>query len=454
MTVFQQDKGDSPVLKAASSLKKRDKYFAAPRMLRKSEAIESFSFSIPEHAPDVVPSRKKSLTHAFASTEAMTVSGVTFREKRRPITRSYKNNFPCTDLAESSDENYSDFYSSGNVCATSGGNEHHTTTTSTETTCWAQHTSADESSTKCNLNETFEIKNETIKSDNRFSLEASQQDFQPDKLYNSTRKKRITVSPLRMQGHSRTSTPKDDTDDKENEISDSESMSTTFEIPCPSKDKFCSSNIENIKSGRRKRSFSCPQERIDEEGHSKAVFFSPVGKLVAPSESQLHPKRGTPLKGTKIPTFVKKMPDFTNIHKKVFEKMESVVDCHQRKLERAKMLFSPKAVKDVQPVMVFSAQSSTAKQMLSRNPMTQRNELPANQVIRNIPQKAAAERNIFQHPQPHKGRVIQHNDIKRMVANKLPLQKSRGVREESRTVIRGVRLNRRFELQMAHRKLN
>lgn len=66
----------------------RDKYFAAPRMLRKSEAIESFSFSIPEHAPDVVPSRKKSLTHAFASTEAMTVSGVTFREKRRPITRS------------------------------------------------------------------------------------------------------------------------------------------------------------------------------------------------------------------------------------------------------------------------------------------------------------------------------------------------------------------------------
>lgn len=149
-------------------------------------------------------------------------------------------------------------------------------------------------------------------------------------------------------------------------------MSTTFELPCPSKEKFCASNIENNKRGRRKRSSSCPRERRDKEGHSKAVFFSPGGKLVAPSESQLQPKRGillnvaitlfsvtskfllmmvlycflgTPLKGTKIPTFVKKMPDFTNIHKKVFEKMESVVDCHQRKLERAKTLFSPKSAK-------------------------------------------------------------------------------------------------------------
>jgi hypothetical protein len=54
---------------------------------------------------------------------------------------------------------------------------------------------------------------------------------------------------------------------------------------------------------------------------------------------------GTPPKGTKIPTLVKKMPDFTNIHKKEFEKMESVVDCHQRKLERARTLLSPNAVK-------------------------------------------------------------------------------------------------------------
>jgi hypothetical protein len=68
----------------------------------------------------------------------------------------------------------------------------------------------EESTPKCNLNETFDIKNETIESDFSFSLEASikEQDVQPDKLNNSTRRKGITASPLRMQGHSKTSTPK------------------------------------------------------------------------------------------------------------------------------------------------------------------------------------------------------------------------------------------------------
>jgi hypothetical protein len=146
-------------------------------------------------------------------------------------------------------------------------------------------------------------------------------------------------------------------------------MNATSELPCPSKERFCASNMENNKNGRRKRSSSCPRERKGKEGHSKAVFFSPTAKLVAPPESQLHHKRGillnvtitlfsatskfllmvlycflgTQLKGTKIPIFVNKMPDFANIHKKEFEKMESVVDCHQRKLQRAKTLFSPKA---------------------------------------------------------------------------------------------------------------
>jgi hypothetical protein len=64
------------------------KYFATPSRQRNSEANENFSCSIPEHASEVVSSRKKPLTHAFASTETVTVSGVTFREHQRPITRS------------------------------------------------------------------------------------------------------------------------------------------------------------------------------------------------------------------------------------------------------------------------------------------------------------------------------------------------------------------------------
>lgn len=127
--------------------------------------------------------------------------------------------------------------------------------------------------------------------------------------------------------------------------------------------------MENNNRGRR-RSSSCPHKGTNKKSHSKAVFFSPTTKLVK-SPASCHPKRGifinlalmfssatsryqlllfyfslgTPLKGTKIPKFVKKMPDFTNIHKKEFEKMESLVDCHQRKLARAKTLFSPKVTK-------------------------------------------------------------------------------------------------------------
>jgi hypothetical protein len=143
-----------------------------------------------------------------------------------------------------------------------------------------------------------------------------------------------------------------------------------FELPCPSDVSLHACDMENNKRGRKRRSSSCPHEGTDKKPHSKAVFFSPTATSVA-FPASCHPRRGiltnlammffsatlkyqllvfysflgTPLKGTKIPTFVKKMPDFTNIHKKEFEKMESVVDCHQRKLARAKMLCSPKPTK-------------------------------------------------------------------------------------------------------------
>jgi hypothetical protein len=65
------------------------KYFETPIRLRKSKASESFGCSIPEHAAEVVSSRKKkSLTPAPASTGAMLASGVTFREHQRPVARS------------------------------------------------------------------------------------------------------------------------------------------------------------------------------------------------------------------------------------------------------------------------------------------------------------------------------------------------------------------------------
>ena len=53
----------------------------------------------------------------------------------------------------------------------------------------------------------------------------------------------------------------------------------------------------------------------------------------------------TPVKNTRIPTLTKKIPDFQNIHKKQFAKMESLVENQQRKQERARFLMSPMSAK-------------------------------------------------------------------------------------------------------------
>ncbi|XP_021917943.1 uncharacterized protein LOC110828981 isoform X2 [Zootermopsis nevadensis] len=509
MTVFQQHEGDSSISGAESSHKRNQQYFCTPGKLRGSKVNETCSSSTAEDASEVVSSRKKkSLAHNFA------VSGVTYREHRRPVTRSYKNRFPSSDMSEITDECYPGLNSTENFDATRG-NERSSTTSSArishetrrknetidnlkkinlnpresfkgkklikssisdstgvpekemaasssrkrqfnifrgvkETSYTGMEGAhSEQSSPKSNFNETFEIQNESTKSDVRFPLEDNikEQGVQPNSLNSAGGK--TSFSPLSIQGHNKTSTPKDDTRDKDNEISDFGSVKAAFEVPCPSDVSLLASNAENNYRGKKKkrRSSSCPHEGVDKNMHSKAVFFSPAAKLVK-SPASCQPKRGTPLKGTKIPKFVRKMPDFTNIHKKEFEKMESVVDCHHRKLARAKMLFSPKATKGVQSVMVFTAQSSATKQMPSRNAMTQTNVFPMNEMNRNILKKADGEK-------PRNGRIIQRCDVKEIVTKKLPLQKKRaGEREKSRTVLRGVRLNRRFELQMAHRKLN
>jgi hypothetical protein len=77
------------------------------------------------------------------------------------------------------------------------------------------------------------------------------------------------------------------------------------------------------------------------------------------------------LKGTKIPTSVEKMPDFTNNHKDIFERIKCVLSRLGRNLDRA-IISSSAVAKVLQPVMVVSPQSSAAKQIPSRNPVTRR----------------------------------------------------------------------------------
>jgi len=84
----------------------------------------------------------------------------------------------------------------------------------------------------------------------------------------------------------------DDTDDKENEISNYCSMDTTFDLPCQSNLSSYACNVEDNKNDRRKRSFSCPYEGTDKEGLSKALVLSQTPKLTTSSASHLHSTKG------------------------------------------------------------------------------------------------------------------------------------------------------------------
>ncbi|XP_069686121.1 uncharacterized protein Mink isoform X3 [Periplaneta americana] len=297
-----------------------------------------------------------------------------------------------------------------------------------------------EASPKSNFNETFEIKDDA-------TTDASSPEVTSEKQ-SLTHKYSFVVkeenAKIIIHGTEEgTSTSEDDNDNKENGISHNKTMNETFELPGEDK-AVIAMEVQKEENPERKK-LSSPSVTSTVKSIKSPDFPHP-------------PRKGTPAKATRIPVpkYTKKIPDFTAIHKKEFEKMESVVDSHNRKLERAKTLFSPKMTKTVAggvPVMVFTAQPSAVKQMPPRNPVRERNVILGNQVNRKTPGTTTVRKilrsPVFTHTQTQK------KDFKEIVKNKLPLQKTRtGAREDARIAIRGVRLNKRFELQMAHRRLN
>jgi hypothetical protein len=69
-------------------------------------------------------------------------------------------------------------------------------------------------------------------------------------------------------------------------------MDTTFDLPSQSNLSSHASNVEDNKNGRRKRSFSYPDEENDKEGLSKVLVLSQTPKLTTSSASHLHSTGG------------------------------------------------------------------------------------------------------------------------------------------------------------------
>ncbi|XP_047110225.1 uncharacterized protein LOC124786517 isoform X1 [Schistocerca piceifrons] len=188
----------------------------------------------------------------------------------------------------------------------------------------------------------------------------------------------------------------------------------------------------------------------------------------------------------------RKMPDFNSIHKAQFEKMESIVDFSHRRQKCVRKL-EDQAVdgnnKEVQlkPFAVVKPVEKMARNAVSRIPVAPQNtsrhgtpralssshipvasfhvlkeknfdaRLSAPHTINSRPSSAKMGNNSRPKPLNNlKPQRITYEQAKATIQNKKSLAavKREAERLENRNILKGVRLNRRFELQMQHRKLN
>ncbi|XP_049795690.1 uncharacterized protein LOC126210497 isoform X3 [Schistocerca nitens] len=188
----------------------------------------------------------------------------------------------------------------------------------------------------------------------------------------------------------------------------------------------------------------------------------------------------------------RKMPDFNSIHKAPFEKMESIVDFSHRRQKCVRKL-EDQAVdgndKEVQlnPFAVVKPVEKMARNAVSRIPVAPQNtsrhgtpralssshipaasfhvlkeknfyaRLSAPHTINSRPSSAKMGNNSRPKPLSNlKPQRVTYEQAKATIQNKKPLAtgKREAERLENRNILKRVRLNRRFELQMQHRKLN
>ncbi|XP_017844838.1 uncharacterized protein LOC108601451, partial [Drosophila busckii] len=227
-------------------------------------------------------------------------------------------------------------------------------------------------------------------------------------------------------------------------------------------------DISNI-TQRRKRSLSADCSRVIESRIPKPKFFQRVA---------------TP---TKLKT-VTKLPNFTAIHQKHFAKMENLVEHVERKKLRAKELQTSSAVKSSVKKRIESITKSSAKKLPAPNvraasrpralkkldvssvPITPRKASEQQGNLPNprdmmakaiLPKRLPLSSNISSSAFVFNSAAVSSKDAE-PVQSKVQARQQRhmemfkgrtATKAKNVELIRGVRSNRRFELQMQHRRL-
>ncbi|XP_039757578.1 intracellular protein transport protein USO1 isoform X2 [Pararge aegeria] len=257
------------------------------------------------------------------------------------------------------------------------------------------------------------------------------------------------------------------------------------------KRSYTQSEAESI-SGKRKRLTEDQQQSV--ERLSRPRTSSASGKLQEPSTpskkaSSTSTKSKTEVTPSKTRSEGKvlrtKLPNFAALHQKRFAKMESLNECQERKAKRAKQLLTPTG-----SVNILEKISPKETQVLSppEQSQTKKTDTPKKSIIpsdnhKNYTRfgfKLNLDVNPFSFPatteiKPKKenkeikvrplkrqatlpslagATAIRKEAAKQVVLREKSFTEKRDIkRKENRTVIKGVRTNRRFELQMQLRNV-
>ncbi|KAL0819341.1 hypothetical protein ABMA28_007469 [Loxostege sticticalis] len=222
------------------------------------------------------------------------------------------------------------------------------------------------------------------------------------------------------------------------------------------------------------------------KGSNKSFIFDESVKLPEPSTPSKKPI--TPLKKNFTPSHAKseakvsrtKLPNFAALHQKQFSKMESLDECQVRKAKRARQLLTPTGLAIVEksspkgrvtevPKKTDSDTPSKAKKSLTLDalrPGYTRFGFKMNLDVNpfSIPPKTDAKPkeskpNGLVTRQPSQPSLAGATSGRREVAKQIVMRERSFTslsdkRQEKRTTIKGVRTNRRFELQMKLRNIN
>lgn len=164
----------------------------------------------------------------------------------------------------------------------------------------------------------------------------------------------------------------------------------------------------------------------------------------------------------KIP--VRTVPNFKAIHEQEFNRMESLTEHAQRKAERAKMLLKPSTsltTKKPSPENIKVEKSNFVRNSETRTPITSRSLIKRPAIIPFVGPPSKIPKISLPHNEVEKKRASlnsvnflkKDSPIARIISKITGTDRKSIAPSQERTQLKGVRLNKRFELQMQHQKI-